>query len=231
MLGGQAVLRGLSPVMVGRCPVAAGAEAPSLGVGSGGTGTALLVDEIRPVLGGRVTVFSTHRPIRGGLCPVACVLWVSRAALLRRGVAFLSLAITALGPHIPLIRPPQPVRNPLFIRGSPVPRRSRRLAIALVGVAVPTVGLAIARVGLAVPKIGVAVPRIGDPVPFVGNASPLIPLAWSSRSAASAWFLSVPSARHGHHPRVRVARPSHRHAPDEPARAGAVNRTKPRHSG
>lgn len=166
MLGCRAVLRGMLTVALGGSSVAAGLEAVFLLVGQAGLGSVERLDEVRPVCGRCVAVLSAHRPVGGGIGPVASVLRTGSAAALRLGITFLGPAVTVLGPHVAPVRPFHQRGDPWFI---PSARAARGPAITGIGLAVPMVGNSVAFIGVAVPLSGHPVAMVRSPVTLIGG--------------------------------------------------------------
>jgi hypothetical protein len=103
VLGSWTVLRGVLPVLLGSGSVAAGAEALRRGGGVRGIGPAHEVDEEGPVPGRRIAVLPAHRPIRGGLGPVVCVLGAGGPVFLRCSIARLGQPVAVFGACIALV--------------------------------------------------------------------------------------------------------------------------------
>lgn len=157
MLGCLAVLRGVLTVALGGCSVAAGLEALFLHVRQAALDTVYRLDEVRPVSGCCVAVLSAHRPVSGGISPVARVLRTRGAADLRRGVTFLGPAITLLGSPVTPVRPFHQQGDLFIPRGVPA-----------------AAGPAITSVGLPVPAVSISVAFVGGPVTLSGRAVTLI---------------------------------------------------------
>lgn len=166
MFGCGAVLRGMLTVALGGGSVAAGLETVFLLVGQACLGTVERLDEVHPVRGGCVAVFSAHHPVGGGISTVPSFLRTGSAAHLRRGIPFLGSAVTVLGPHVAPIRPVHQGGDPFLIRGA---RAGRRLAITGVRLAVPAVGHPVAFIGVAVPLSGHPVTMVRSPVTLIGG--------------------------------------------------------------
>lgn len=166
MLGCGAVLRGMLPVALGGGSVAAGLEATFLRLGQAGHGAVEGLDEVCPVCSSCVAVPSAHRPVGGGIAPVARVLGAGGAAGLCRGVTFLGPAVTVLGSPVTPVRALHQFGDPCLDRGSPT---AGALAITRVGLAVPLVGVSVALIGFSVMFSGDPVAMVRSPVPVIGG--------------------------------------------------------------
>lgn len=155
-----------SRVALGGSSVAARLEAAFLRVRQSVLGAVEGLDEVRPVCSSCVTVPSAHRPVGGGIGPVASVLGAGGAAGLRRGVTSLGPAVTVLGAQVTPVRASHQVGYPCLGRGRPT---AGGLAITRVGLAVPTVGVSVALIGLSVAFRGHPVAMVPSPDPLIGG--------------------------------------------------------------